>query len=232
MRLAAACGLEVATVQLRHLPEPVLMVERFDRRTVAGNGNTGETVDRLHVMDGCQALGLPVDAKYERLYGSGRDVKHIRDGARLPHFFALQQLFRPATCAAAEAPALGEIFQVLIGSHRRTRQELVLLRRYQRGESRAGLRLGQHLRDEPRGHRGQLRNEHWRCLPSGRTLTLRVGSDGRALQATKSPGRPGTAPAGWKHQQATPRNRSGLCQRGSGPSCARANTGRDRSLRQ
>jgi len=37
------------------------MVERFDRRTVAGNDNTGgETVDRLHVMDGCQALGLPV----------------------------------------------------------------------------------------------------------------------------------------------------------------------------
>jgi serine/threonine-protein kinase HipA len=116
MRLAAACGLEVATVQLRHLPEPVLMVERFDRRTVAGNGNTGgETVDRLHVMDGCQALGLPVDAKYERLYGSGKDVKHIRDGASLPHFFALQQL-SAQPLAQRQKLLRWAIFQVLIGN--------------------------------------------------------------------------------------------------------------------
>jgi serine/threonine-protein kinase HipA len=116
MRLAAACGLEVATVQLRHLPEPVLMVERFDRRTVAGNGNTGgETVDRLHVMDGCQALGLPVDAKYERLYGNGRDVKHIRDGASLPHFFALQQL-SAQPLAQRQKLLRWVIFQVLIGN--------------------------------------------------------------------------------------------------------------------
>jgi serine/threonine-protein kinase HipA len=116
MRLAAACELEVATVQLRHLPEPVLMVERFDRRTVAGNGNTGgETVDRLHVMDGCQALGLPVDAKYERLYGSGKDVKHIRDGASLPHFFALQQL-SAQPLAQRQKLLRWAIFQVLIGN--------------------------------------------------------------------------------------------------------------------
>jgi serine/threonine-protein kinase HipA len=116
MRLAAACGLEVATVQLWHLPEPVLMVERFDRRTVAGNGNTGgETVDRLHVMDGCQALGLPVDAKYERLYGSGKDVKHIRDGASLPHFFALQQL-AAQPLAQRQKLLRWAIFQVLIGN--------------------------------------------------------------------------------------------------------------------
>jgi serine/threonine-protein kinase HipA len=116
MRLAAACGLEVATVQLLHLPEPVLMVERFDRRIVAGNGNTGgETVDRLHVMDGCQALGLPVDAKYERLYGSGKDVKHIRDGANLPHFFALQQL-SAQPLAQRQKLLRWVIFQVLIGN--------------------------------------------------------------------------------------------------------------------
>jgi len=116
MRLAAACGLEVATVQLRHLPEPVLMAERFDRRTVADNGNTGgETVDRLHVMDGCQALGLPVDAKYERLYGSGKDVKHIRDGASLPHFFALQQL-SAQPLAQRQKLLRWAIFQVLIGN--------------------------------------------------------------------------------------------------------------------
>ena len=116
MRLAAACGLEVAAVQLRHLPDPVLVVERFDRRIVAGNGNTGgETVDRLHVMDGCQALGLPVDAKYERLYGSGRDVKHIRDGASLPHFFALPQL-SAQPLAQRQKLLRWAIFQVLIGN--------------------------------------------------------------------------------------------------------------------
>jgi serine/threonine-protein kinase HipA len=115
MRLAAACGLEAAKVQLRHMPEPVLMVERFDRRIVAGNGNTGEIVDRLHVLDGCQALGLPVDAKYERLYGSGRDVKHIRDGASLPHFFALQQL-SAQPLAQRQKLLRWAIFQVLIGN--------------------------------------------------------------------------------------------------------------------
>ena len=116
MRLAVACGLEVATVQLLHLPEPVLMVERFDRRFVAGDGNIGgETVNRLHVMDGCQALGLPVDAKYERLYGSGRDVKHIRDGASLPHLFALQQL-SAQPLAQRQKLLRWAIFQVLIGN--------------------------------------------------------------------------------------------------------------------
>ena len=112
MRLAAACGLEVATVQLRHLPEPVLMAERFDRRTVADNGNTGgETVDRLHVMDGCPGAGSAGGCtKYERLYGQcRRDVKHIRDRASLPHFFALQQLSAQPLAQQGEAPALGDL---------------------------------------------------------------------------------------------------------------------------
>jgi serine/threonine-protein kinase HipA len=59
------------------------VVKRFDRRGLSG------TVERIHVIDGCQARGLPVSAKYERLYGGGRDVMHIRDGAQLPHLFAL-----------------------------------------------------------------------------------------------------------------------------------------------
>jgi hypothetical protein len=46
-------------------------------------------VERIHIIDGCQALGSSVDAKYERLYGSGRDVKHIRDGASLPRLFSM-----------------------------------------------------------------------------------------------------------------------------------------------
>lgn len=86
MRLAKEVGLSAAPVELLHIPEDILVVERFDRRRLS------ETVERIHVIDGCQALGLPVSAKYERLYGSGRDVMHIRDGARLPHLFALPVL--------------------------------------------------------------------------------------------------------------------------------------------
>jgi len=86
MRLARGVGMDVASVELLHIPEEILVVERFDRR------RQSETVERIHVIDGCQALGLPVNAKYERLYGDGRDVMHIREGAQLPHFFALPEL--------------------------------------------------------------------------------------------------------------------------------------------
>jgi len=67
------------------VPEEILIVERFDRH------NKDQSVERIHVIDGCQALGLQVSYKYERVYGDGRDVKHIRDGARLEDFFALMR---------------------------------------------------------------------------------------------------------------------------------------------
>ena len=86
MRLAKEVGLPVAPVELLHIPEDILVVERFDRRRLF------EAVERIHVIDGCQALGLTVSAKYERPYGGGRDVMHIRDGAQLPHLFALPAL--------------------------------------------------------------------------------------------------------------------------------------------
>ena len=35
----------------------------------------------MHLIDGCQLLDLPPSYKYERNFGSSRDVKHIRDGA-------------------------------------------------------------------------------------------------------------------------------------------------------
>jgi serine/threonine-protein kinase HipA len=116
MRLASACGLEVAAVRLLQLPEPALLVERFDRRASLTNDSPRrEVVDRLHVMDGCQALGLSVDAKYERLYGNGKDVRHIRDGANLPHLFALQH-FAPQPLVQRQALLRWVIFQVLIGN--------------------------------------------------------------------------------------------------------------------
>lgn len=109
MRLAKAVGLPVADVQLFHIPEPILLVTRFDRR--AGNG----TVQRLPAIDGCQALGLPVGSKYERPFGNSKDVRDIRTGASLQQLFKLQSTSaRPAL----ERLALlrWAIFQVLIGN--------------------------------------------------------------------------------------------------------------------
>lgn len=83
MRLAKACGLEVANVELkRYGKHSALLVERFDRKLIDSN-----KVERLHIIDGCQALNLPPEYKYERNFGSGRDVAHIRDGVSLKKLF-------------------------------------------------------------------------------------------------------------------------------------------------
>lgn len=109
MRLAASAGLPTASVELLQVPEPVLLVTRFDRRRFH------DGVERLHVIDGCQALGLPVAAKYERLYGGQRDVRHIRDGASLPKLFALLSgSARPLV--ERQALLRWALFQVLIGN--------------------------------------------------------------------------------------------------------------------
>lgn len=41
------------------------------------------------MIDGCLALNLPSDYKYERNLGDGRDVQHIRDGTSLTRLFEL-----------------------------------------------------------------------------------------------------------------------------------------------
>lgn len=83
MRLAKGCGLNVANILLKQFGNHMaLLVERFDRKLVSN-----AVVKRRHVIDGCQALNLPPENKYERNFGSGRDVAHIRDGASLPLLF-------------------------------------------------------------------------------------------------------------------------------------------------
>ena len=64
-----------AEVDILRVPAPVLCVARFDRV------RDGRNVLRRHVIDGCQALNLPVSHKYERPLGNGEGVRHIRDGA-------------------------------------------------------------------------------------------------------------------------------------------------------
>lgn len=84
MKLSKAVGLPTADVEYRHFgTHPALIVKRFDRKYVADSNK----VMRRHVIDGCQALNLPRDYKYERNLGDGRDVQHIRDGASLVKLF-------------------------------------------------------------------------------------------------------------------------------------------------
>lgn len=109
MRLATNIGLPAAAVRLSHVPEPVLEVDRFDRTAEK------DRVRRLHVIDGCQALGIPPVLKYERPYGGSPDVRNIRDGASLPQLFDMLK-----TCPNPAAQRLQllrwTIFQVLIGN--------------------------------------------------------------------------------------------------------------------
>jgi len=109
MQLAQRVGLEVASTRLVHVPEPVLLVTRFDR------AETESGVRRLHVIDGCQALGVSVAMKYERAYGDGRDVRHIRDGVTYAKLFRLLDQ-SPQPAVDRQALLRWAIFQVLAGN--------------------------------------------------------------------------------------------------------------------
>jgi len=93
MSLAKEAGLMVAEVSVRKYGEhPVIMVERFDRV------RDKNTVKRLHIIDGCQMLDLPSSYKYEKNFGSGRDVENIREGASFTKLFTVANLCEvPAT---------------------------------------------------------------------------------------------------------------------------------------
>jgi serine/threonine-protein kinase HipA len=111
MNLAQRVGLDSARTYIRRIPEPVLYIERFDRRYNADL----KTVDRLHVIDACQLLDMSSAYKYERIYGSGRDVADFRAGVSLKRIFECEYL--------SEIPLLfvrqlirWTLFQFLIGN--------------------------------------------------------------------------------------------------------------------
>lgn len=60
MRIADAVGLSVPTVHIRYVPEPIYIIDRFDRRVkMLGTTNDGFPhldVQRLHIIDACQLL--------------------------------------------------------------------------------------------------------------------------------------------------------------------------------
>lgn len=110
MKLARDVGLSVADVALKKFgPYDTLLVKRFDREW------GDKKILRRHVIDGCQALNLLPSYKYERQHGSGRDVKHIRDGASLPALFAFCETCRDPIIAKMQL-LNWVLFNVIIGN--------------------------------------------------------------------------------------------------------------------
>lgn len=65
LRLADAVGVPVPKVQVLNDPEPMLLIERYDREI------RGEHIRRLHQLDFCQLTGVLPDQKYEADGGPG-----------------------------------------------------------------------------------------------------------------------------------------------------------------
>jgi serine/threonine-protein kinase HipA len=65
LRLAAAVGLPVVEAIVLTDPEPVLLVERYDRAIA------GDRIERLHQLDFCQLAGVLPTQKYEADGGPG-----------------------------------------------------------------------------------------------------------------------------------------------------------------
>lgn len=84
MTLAREVGLVTANTYILRLPQsksPVLVSQRFDR-----------TSPTHHTIDACQMLDMDPSRKYERPYGSGRDVANICDGVNLHQISNLSDL--------------------------------------------------------------------------------------------------------------------------------------------
>ncbi len=110
MRLAVRLGLRVAEVSIARVAHPVLVVRRFDREA------SGDSVQRMHLIDACQALDLPVAYKYERNFGSGKDVRQIRDGVGFARLFSTAVSYTAQKALTRQALARWAILQYLIGN--------------------------------------------------------------------------------------------------------------------
>lgn len=60
MKLARTVGLQTPSVSIDYAPQAYYLVERFDRKGKYPN------IERLHVLDGCQLLGLNAGTKYRK----------------------------------------------------------------------------------------------------------------------------------------------------------------------
>lgn len=98
MRLAKELKLSVPYVDLFHLPEPIFIIERFDRI------NKGNNIQRRHQVDLCQLLNKWVGYKYES--HGGITIKEL--------FKSLNHTIQPA--ASKNQVINWNIFNYLIGN--------------------------------------------------------------------------------------------------------------------
>ena len=105
LRLAHALGLTVPASEFRRLPEPVLLVQRYDRLWTPD----GDLI-RTHQIDGCQALNLPPDQKYEE-----PPYEYSPGGATLPDIVKLSSLCNAPAAAKVEL-LRWVLFNYLIGN--------------------------------------------------------------------------------------------------------------------
>jgi serine/threonine-protein kinase HipA len=75
MQLAKRLGLDVPPVYRRYVPEPVYLIERFDR--IKKNEQSWQ---RQHVIDACQLLGLDRQFKYQQ--GSMENLGKLAEACR------------------------------------------------------------------------------------------------------------------------------------------------------
>lgn len=76
MNLAKRVGLNVPPVWRRYVPEPVYLIQRFDRQRSANGWH------RTHSIDACQLLGL--DKTYKYLAGSVERLAELADRCLVP----------------------------------------------------------------------------------------------------------------------------------------------------
>lgn len=108
MRLAEELKISVPTVGLLHLPEPLYVIERFDRESLetSADMNIGKRFRRIHQIDLCQALGVAPSKKYESEGGLG--LHHL--------FGVLRGTFMDRPIVAANAVIQWIAFNYLIGN--------------------------------------------------------------------------------------------------------------------
>jgi serine/threonine-protein kinase HipA len=76
MRLAGALKLDIPNVHRRYVPAPIYLIERFDRR------QNGKVIERIHVVDACQALNLDRQFKYAE--GSVERLRELAERCTVP----------------------------------------------------------------------------------------------------------------------------------------------------
>lgn len=108
MRLADELKVPVPAVDLKHLPEPLYVIERFDRELTDTKREqvAGNAIRRLHQIDLCQALGVSPSKKYESEGGLG--LHHL--------FEVLRGVFVDRPVVAANAVVQWIAFNYLVGN--------------------------------------------------------------------------------------------------------------------